>query len=68
MHQYQVIVETSGHRLFETNWVTGRDSVEPLAMLLASLFPEPTYRVSVMHRMVDLTATEWGEFVVAAHS
>jgi hypothetical protein len=64
MHQYQVIVETKGHRLFATNWVTGRDAIEPLALLLASLFPEPTYLVTIAHRVVDLTATAWGDFIV----
>jgi hypothetical protein len=64
MHQYQVIVETNGHRLFATNWVTGRDAIEPLALLLASLFPEPTYLVTIAHRVVDLTATAWGDFIV----
>lgn len=64
MHQYQVIVETGSTRVFETDWVTGRESAVPLTMAIASRFEESLYRVTVSHRVVDLTATPWGEFVV----
>lgn len=64
MHQYQVLVETDGHRIFETNWVTGKETADPLVMLISSKFPEPVYHVSVAHRVMDLTAQPWSEFVV----
>jgi hypothetical protein len=50
--------------LFETGWVTGRDAIEPLALLIASRFMEPEYMVTIAHRVVDITATAWGDFVV----
>ena len=64
MHQYQIIVETKDKLLFSTEWVTGLDSAIPLAMLLASRFEEPTYRITVSHRVLDITAQNWGSFVV----
>jgi hypothetical protein len=64
MHQYQVIVETKDKRLFATEWVTGLDSAIPLAMMIAARFEEPTYRITVAHRILDITAQEWGQFVV----
>lgn len=68
MHQYQVIVETGDTRLFETNWVTSRESAVPLAMAIASRFEEPIYRTTVAQRIVALTATPWGEFVTESGS
>ena len=66
MHQYQVIVETKGTILFTTEWVTGIGSGIPLAMAIASRFEEPTYRITVAHRILDITAQPWGEFVMSS--
>lgn len=68
MHQYQVTVETKEKRLFATDWVTGLDSAIPLAFLIASRFEEPLYSIRVQHRMVDITAQEWGAFVLTEGS
>jgi hypothetical protein len=64
MKQFQVIVEHAGHRLFTTDWVTGRDAAIPLAMLIASKFPAP-YVVSIAKRTQDLITVAWDEFVTA---
>ena len=68
MHQYQVTVETKDKRLFATEWVTGHDSAVALVLLIASRFEEPTYRIGVSHRVLDITAQEWGDFVVSEAS
>lgn len=68
MHQYQVTVETKDKRLFATEWVTGHDSAVSLVMLIASRFEEPLYRIGVNHRILDITAQEWGSFVVSESS
>jgi len=62
MRQFQVIVEHSGQHVFSTDWVTGREKAEPLAMLLASKFPTP-YVILVAGRTIDLHSVEWNEFV-----
>jgi len=64
MHQYQVVVETGGARLFETNWVTGRESAQALVMAIASRFEEPTFQIIVAHRILDITSHPWGDWVV----
>lgn len=62
MHQFQVIVEFNGHRLFATEWITGEDAAMKLALLIASKFPEP-YLVMVSARDIALQAKPWNEFV-----
>lgn len=66
MHQFQVIVETDGHRLLESQWVTGRESATKLTALIASKFPEPTYLVTVAHQTVDLVSPQWDAFLMEA--
>lgn len=64
MEQFQVIVEHAGHRLSTTEWVTGREAAIPLAMLIASKFPD-SYNVMVAKRTMDLASVAWDEFVVS---
>lgn len=63
MKQFQIVVEHKDRRVFATDWVTGRDVAEPLAMLIASKFPPP-YLVLVSAREVDIQAQPWDEFVM----
>jgi hypothetical protein len=62
MRQFQVIVEYNGHRLFATEWVTGKEAATKLVMLIASKFPEP-YLVMVSERDMSLQAIPWDAFI-----
>lgn len=64
MEQFQVIVEHAGHRLFTTEWVTGKTAAIPLAMLIGSKFPEH-YSVLVSKRTMELASLPWDQFVVS---
>jgi len=62
MRQFQVIIEYNGHRLFATEWVTGKDAANKLVMVIASKFPLP-YLVMVSERDMNLQAVAWDEFI-----
>lgn len=62
MRQFQVIVEYNGHRLFATEWVTGKDTANKLVMVIASKFPAP-YLVMVSERDMGLQAVPWDDFI-----
>lgn len=62
MRQFQVIVEHEGHRLFATEWVTGKEAASQLVLVIATKFPEP-YLVMVSERDVALQGMSWDTFI-----
>jgi hypothetical protein len=62
MKQYQIAVENADHIVFATEWIMGAEAAMPVALLIASRFPEP-YLVLVRERSTELQAIPWNDFV-----